>query len=130
MNNTNCPCGRSKNYHDCCEIIHSNITLAKTPEDVMRSRYTAFVRTKIDYLLQSWSSKTRDNSSKAKKELLAWAKAVTWVKLDVLHTSFTSPNTGTVEFKAFFYENGTLECIHENSLFTIENGHWVYVGEV
>ncbi len=124
---TNCPCGRNKYFKDCCEIIHNNINLAKTPEDLMRSRYSAFVTNNIDYLMLSWYSKTRDSSTKSKKDLLSWSKAMTWVKLDVLNATSKSPETGEVEFKAFFYENGILNCIHENSLFIIENAHWVYV---
>lgn len=129
MDFNKCPCGKNKLYKDCCGIIHNNVRLAKTPEDLMRSRYTAFVMADIEFLMQSWHSKTKDSSFKSKKNLFTWSKSVTWVKLDVLNSSMKTPYTGEVEFKAFFYENGSLEYIHENSLFTIENKHWVYVGE-
>ena len=97
----------------------------------MRSRYTAFTLANVDYLLRSWSKNTVDTSAKAKKELKTWAQSVTWVKLEVIKASLGKENdtTGTVEFKAFFYENGQLQCIHENSFFEKENGHWVYVSE-
>lgn len=98
----------------------------------MRSRYTAFTMAKVDYLLKSWSKNTVDTSAKATKELKLWAHAVTWVKLEVLKSTLGKVNdtNGTVEFKAFFYENGKLDYIHENSFFEKENKHWVYVGEV
>ena len=86
----------------------------------MRSRYSAFVLANIDYLQKSHYSKTRPSESE-KKEILAWTKSVDWVKLEVIHTT-----ENTIEFKAFFIENGILNNIHENSLFVKENEHWVY----
>ena len=98
----------------------------------MRSRYSAFTLANVDYLNLSWSSKTRDNSAKAKKELKNWAKSVTWVKLEVINSNkgLENDTTGTVEFKAFFYENGKLDCIQENSFFEKEHNHWVYVDRI
>ena len=131
MNTHNCPCGRNKPYENCCKKVHEDIALAETAEDLMRSRYTAFTQVNLDYLLLSWSSKTVDTSVKAKKELKLWAKSVIWVKLEVINSTSgkKSDITGTVEFKAFYYEKGKLECIHENSFFEKENGAWTYVGE-
>ncbi len=119
-----CPCGSNSFYSDCCHKIHTNIVNALTPEQLMRSRYTAFTMANINYLMISWHSTTRDNSPASKKELMQWSKSVTWLKLEILNTT-----VNTVEFKAYFYENGTLECIHENSLFIKENNHWVYLKE-
>ncbi len=97
----------------------------------MRSRYSAFVLAEGDYLLKSHHSTTRP-SSKEKKSIVRWAKSVQWVKLEVLHTAKgTSQDTeGTVEFKAFYYDQDGLQMIHEHSKFTKEQGYWVYVGEV
>ena len=132
MSIKNCPCGRNKTYVDCCKKAHNNIESVKTAEDLMRSRYSAFVLANIDYLMLSWSSKTCNTSAKAKKELKEWTTSVTWVKLNVINSNDGQEhhNTGTVEFKAFFYENGHLECIQENSFFERQNKHWVYVDKV
>ncbi|WP_368735873.1 YchJ family metal-binding protein [Polaribacter sargassicola] len=43
------------------------------------------------------------------------------MKLDVLQST-----KNTVEFKAYFYEKGSLNVIHENSFFEKENNYWVY----
>lgn len=52
-----------------------------------------------------------------------------WLKLEVLNTSKGSITDleGTVEFNAFFMENGKVDVIHENSSFCKENKHWVYL---
>ncbi len=116
----NCPCNPSSLYENCCEKAHQNIESATSPEILMRSRYSAFVLADIDYLQKSHHSTTRP-SKLEKRELLSWTKSVEWIRLDVLQTT-----ENTVEFKAYFKENGILNDIHENSLFVKENGHWVY----
>ncbi len=129
-NNTiNCPCGRPKTYAECCEKIHSDILKAITAEDLMRSRYSAFVLANGDYLMQSHHSSTRPISEK--KEIIRWAKSVKWVRLEVLNSTkgTSNDNVGIVEFKAYFKEGFVTTYIHENSYFTKENGNWVYVGE-
>ncbi|WP_299436268.1 YchJ family metal-binding protein [uncultured Aquimarina sp.] len=125
-----CYCGRQKAYDLCCGSIHKDSTIAFTAEDLMRSRYSAFVLANGDYLMKSHHSSTRP--LKEKKSIVKWAKSVKWVKLEVLHTTkgSISDEDGAVEFKAFYFENGTLEVIHENSAFVKENGSWVYLGEV
>ncbi len=125
-----CPCGRNKWYTECCEPNHKNVKQAKTAEDLMRSRYTAFTLGKGDYLFKSQSSQTRKSTDI--KPIEKWAKSVQWMKLDVLNTTKGGENDteGTVEFNAYFMEGGKLDTIHENSLFTKENGHWVYVDAV
>ena len=127
-----CPCGSGDLYASCCEVAHKDITSVTSSEALMRSRYSAFVKANVYYLMQSWSSKTRDNSKRFFKELLSWTKSVQWVRLEVESTSLGKSNdvSGTVAFKAFYFEKGVLECITENSYFEKENGHWVYIGVV
>ncbi len=115
-----CPCNPVKLYAECCEKAHKNIAAATTAEILMRSRYSAFVIANINYLQESHHKSTRPSNSE-KREILAWTKSVEWVKLEVLKTT-----ENTVEFKAFFMENGAINVIHENSLFVKENDCWFY----
>ena len=123
-----CPCNPKKNYDDCCKKAHQNIKTVLTAEALMRSRYSAFVLAKIDYLQKSHHSNTRP-SNQEKEEILQWAKSVNWLKLEVLNTvkGSKTDSIGTVEFKAYFMENGKIDVIHENSSFCKENKHWVYL---
>lgn len=123
-----CPCNSSKTYNECCKIAHQNIQSIATAESLMRSRYSAFALANINYLQESHHSKTRP-SNREKKEILIWAKSVQWIKLEVINTTkgrYTDL-IGTVEFKAFFMENGKIDIIHENSSFCKENNHWTYL---
>jgi SEC-C motif-containing protein len=117
-----CPCNPTQKYSNCCQKAHQNINSVTSAEVLMRSRYSAFVLANIDYLQKSHHSSTRP-SKLEKREIEKWTKSVNWIKLEILNSSLD-----TVEFKAFFMENGSVSVIHENSKFRKESGHWVYLG--
>ncbi|MFD0962724.1 YchJ family protein [Pseudofulvibacter geojedonensis] len=120
-------CGNDSSYTKCCEIAHRDITKVTTAEQLMRSRYSAFVLANGNYLIDSHHSSTRP--IKEKKSIVKWAKSVQWIRLDVIKTTngLANDNEGTVTFKAFYFENGSVQVIHENSLFKKEKGIWMYV---
>ena len=123
-----CYCGHLKTYETCCEKVHKNIAHAKTAEQLMRSRYSAFVLAKGDYLMESHHSKTR--KPKEKKAIVNWAKFVQWIKLEITETSngLENDTEGTVTFNAYFYDHGNVEIIHEKSAFVKEHNLWKYLG--
>ena len=125
-----CPCGSGYSYSACCKPIISGRNEAVTAQALMRSRYVAFTLANVDYLMRSHSAKTRP--VKDRKSIEKWAKSVNWMGLTILETQAgeASDETGTVEFKATYIENGKLQQIHEKSIFHRENGKWVYVSGV
>lgn len=120
-----CACGSKKSYKLCCEPIHKNIELAKTPLELMKSRYTAYVLGDVDYLMLSHHSSTRPISEK--EEILNWTESVQWVGLEIVEARATLTDEGFVTFKAHFIENGVNNTIFEKSRFIKENNHWTYV---
>lgn len=125
-----CPCGSAQPFANCCEPIISGKKYATTALELMLSRYTAFTLADVDYLLRSHAVKTRP--VKDRKNIERWAKSVKWMGLSILRTEAgqTTDETGYVEFKATFLENGQPGLIHEKSFFHRENGQWVYVSGV
>ncbi len=121
-----CYCNSQKPYSECCEPLILNKDFALTAEQLMRSRYTAFVLASINYLMNSHHSTTRP--TKERKEILKWAKSVQWMGLNIVSkkagTEFDTE--GWVEFKATYMEHNKIECIHENSYFVKEDGKWYY----
>ncbi|WMI66566.1 YchJ family metal-binding protein [Aestuariibaculum sp. YM273] len=124
----NCYCGNNKTYSTCCEVFHKNGGKTETAEQLMRSRYSAFVVADGDYLMLTHHSSTRP--VKEKKAIVNWAKSVQWIKLEVQETSkgMATDNEGTVTFDAYFFENGKVDVIHEKSAFVKENNIWKYLG--
>jgi len=124
----NCHCGNDETYKACCEVFHLNKGKTETAEQLMRSRYSAFVLADGDYLMVTHHSSTRP--IKEKKAIIKWAKSVQWIRLEVLKTNKgkDSEFEGTVTFNAYFFENGKVDVIHEKSAFVKENNQWFYLG--
>jgi SEC-C motif-containing protein len=118
-----CPCGSTAAYRDCCGRLHAGLTEAATAEELMRSRYSAFVAGDSAYLLRSWSSETRPRS-------LEFDPEQQWEGLDVIRVVRGGANdtAGTVEFRARFRTGGAAQEQHEVSTFVREDGRWVYRG--
>jgi SEC-C motif-containing protein len=126
-----CPCGLNNNkYNDCCGLVHTDINNAISAEQLMRSRYSAFVLCDSDYLLKSHSVNYRNPLTI--HNTIRWARSVAWNRLEIISKSAGTENDleGIVEFKAYFREKNKLKYIHEVSRFIRENEHWVYVESI
>ena len=109
-------------YAQCCGRFHSGAVEAATAEQLMRSRYSAFVRLDADYLLRTWHPDTAPAT-------LELDRGMGWRRLDILSTGGGGPfdSAGTVEFKAHYRYDGVRGVLHEVSRFVREDGRWYYV---
>lgn len=120
----NCPCGSSKDYHMCCGPFLEGKKLPELPEELMRSRYTAFTKGNVDYLQSTMQGKALVGFDA--KNTKAWALSVDWLGLSVLKAPPPEKETGWVEFIARFKEAGNEYQIHELSQFRKIEGKWFY----
>ncbi len=113
-----CPCGSGQSYAQCCGPAHRGERLPQTAENLMRSRYCAYVRGDVAYLRASWDPR----KCPAQLDL---AQQPLWQRLEIIACSQgqADDDEGTVEFKAF-HDGG---CLHERSRFRREQGRWLYV---
>jgi len=121
-----CPCGHKKPLEQCCGRFLSGAQRAKTPEQLMRSRYTAYALGGYgDYLLATWFSATAGTATAAELS----EQSVDWVGLDVLSNQ-QQGDKGAVEFKAYYREpdNAKLHTLDEKAVFQRTAGRWLYVG--
>ena len=118
----NCMCLSGEPYNECCGRFHSGRAQAATAEQLMRSRYSAFVRLNEDYLLRTHYPSTAPAS-------LDLDPAMEWRRLDIVATGKGGPfdTEGTVEFKAYYRHGKERGVLHENSRFVREGGRWFYV---
>ena len=118
-----CPCGRPLSYHDCCSRWHAGLA-APTPEDLMRSRYGAYVLGLEAYLLATWHASTRPPALD-----LADGPASRWLGLEIrrCQTPGVGERAATVEFVARYKTAGRAHRLHEISRFIHEDGRWYYV---
>ncbi|TNV13806.1 YchJ family protein [Buttiauxella sp. B2] len=121
-----CPCGSGLEYSLCCQPYLRADTLAPTPPQLMRSRYTAYVMQDADYLVATWYPQTRSPSLKS--DISRSFDTTHWLGLTVYEASAgCDENEGFVSFVARFEDQGEESAIIERSRFLKENGQWYYV---
>ena len=90
----------------------------------MRSRYSAYVLQREDYLLATWHTSTRPGAL----SLSAQHPTPTWLGLEVRAQHVIDAEHATVEFVARFRSGGgRAQRQHEVSRFVREVGRWYYV---
>lgn len=125
VDTSKCPCGTGKPYDACCKELHQGARAAKTAEELMRSRYTAYVKKLKDYLLATWHQSQRD-----KMQDLNFEPGIRWQGLTVtsVKAGTENDNEGEVEFTAKYSFNNRISQINEHSHFVKEDGRWYYTG--
>lgn len=109
-----CPCGTGRPYADCCGPLLDGVRQAATPEELMRSRYTAYCRGADAYVWRTWHPRTRPQNTRVDR--------LDWIGLEVLDATATE-----VEFVATFLLRGRRQRLHERSRFEQRAGRWFYV---
>jgi SEC-C motif-containing protein len=119
----NCFCGNEYRFEHCCQPIISGKVQAKNAEQIMRSRFTAYVTKNYQYILQTYTyaQRTKLTVSSLKNS----AQETQWLSLKVL-AHFAQQDTAQVEFKAFYKIDGRFYLMHELSDFIFEAGSWLY----
>src|SRR5688572_18415822 len=94
-----CPCGSGDPYAGCCGLYHDGVP-APTAEALMRSRYAAFVKGAVDYLIETHDPETRGAVTRA--GLAQYARDTMWLGLEIVDTERGGEDdeTGVVEFIA------------------------------
>ena len=93
---------------------------APDAESLMRSRYTAFVCERADYLQATWHASTRPAD-------LDFEPGARWLGLQVRSHRATGEDRAEVEFVARYRVGGRAVRLHETSRFVREGGRWLYV---
>lgn len=121
-----CPCGNPRLYTTCCEPYILGTAIAPTAEALMRSRYSAYCRGNVDYLIATHHPSKRRLDSR--HDLVKTINQVEWLKLIVVDTHQGTPQDaqGMVEFVAI-YRVGKIEQLHERSQFVQQHGRWFYL---
>jgi SEC-C motif-containing protein len=120
---TPCPCGQPAAYEACCGRWHAGPEhlLAPDAEQLMRSRYSAFVLGLGDYLMDTWDPSTRPPSLDLNEP------RVRWTGLEVRGYDPIDETRATVEFVAYSQQRGRRMRLHETSRFERKDGKWFYL---
>lgn len=117
-----CPCGSPHDYAACCGRWHDGPLLLQAPDAqaLMRSRYSAFVLERADYLLATWHPRTRPRQ-------VDFEPGLRWLGLTVQQHQRQDADHATVRFVARSKLGGRATRLTENSRFVREDGRWFYV---
>lgn len=111
-----CPCNPQVLYSGCCETFHSGLDIPHTAEQLMRSRYSAFVLGLIDYIVQTTLPSQQRLLNQA--AIAEWSTQTDWQGLEVLnHLASVGKRHAQVEFKATFKTPNGIQVHHELSTF-------------
>ena len=110
----------------CCAPFLSGEKQAQTAEQLMRSRYTAFVLQRADYLFDTSSPELRERTSV--EDIAQSFNGVVWEGLEITFMSRGFPNDteGEVAFEARYRIGQQQHVLLEHSLFVREEGNWRY----
>ncbi|TSB22910.1 YchJ family protein [Psychrobacter sp. YGAH215] len=130
-----CPCqvnpiseaiGAPLLYQDCCQPYHDGLlnneadkidgVKPDSAERLMRSRYSAFVLIKPEYIVKT-TLPAQQNLLEI-KAIESWAKETNWAGLEIVtHMPKLGKRHAQVEFKAYFKTPEGLQAHHELSAF-------------
>ncbi|OZI73940.1 YchJ family protein [Bordetella genomosp. 12] len=116
-----CPCGSGTDYPGCCGRWDQGSTPAPDAATLMRSRYSAFVRDELGYLLATWHPSTRPPS------LAPNPPDLKWLGLQVRRHAQQDEDHAVVEFVARYRQAGRATRLHEVSRFERIDGRWYYL---
>ncbi len=128
-----CPCGSGDSLLQCCGPLHRGRLKAETAEQLMRSRYSAYALSEVDYLIATHPD-AASAAAERRRELRASCRQTRWHALTVLASEAGRQDDleGRVRFEAVFSAGGERHVLKEHSLFRRRDGQatgeWLYVG--
>lgn len=123
-----CPCGSKSAYDDCCGALHRGERKAETAEQLMRSRYAAFAKQEIDYIIDTAHSDAKKDLKR--DDIETWSKNSEWTGFEIVDVQGGGPDDdqGLVEFVAWYVDpEGDEVEHHEKSVFTREDDEWKFL---
>ncbi|MBU0926553.1 MAG: YchJ family protein [Spirochaetes bacterium] len=119
-----CPCGSGRDYSACCGPVISGAAKAQTAEALMRSRYSAYAKGEVDYIMKSC---VEDDGIDA-EATRSWSENADWKGLKILRTEKGGPSDaeGVVEFVASYVMDGLKDEHKETARFVKKDGTWLY----
>lgn len=123
-----CPCGSGRRYRECCKPYHRGEAVADTPVELMRSRYAAYAKGEVDYIVETtdpqgaaWS----EDEQKWRAEIRQFGRDADFLGVDILDSSLEG-DRGEVEFYAKLRAGGEDASFTERSQFVRREGRWLY----
>ena len=121
-----CPCTSGQSLADCCGRYHAG-TPAPSAEQLMRSRYSAYVLGLIDYLVATTLQAQQPGLDR--QAMAAWSAQSVWLGLEVEHAEVLggTPEHARVTFTARWHDAEGDHSHRERSAFVQHDGRWYFI---
>lgn len=126
-----CYCGCNTHFDLCCQPYILGVTHPETPEQLMRSRYSAYATNSPQHIFNTYSQgKQKENTL---DEITQWSQDTHWLKLIINHAepatlaTYNTKILPTVSFDAYYIHQQQLYKMSECSRFIVEQGQWRYL---
>lgn len=126
--NDQCPCGSLKKYKKCCKVFHDG-TNAKTAEQLMRSRFTAYILNDANYIIKTTHKSNQEytlNIESWKKDIMNFSDYTEFLGLEILE-SVEGKEESFIKFNAILKQGNLDASFTENSRFLKVENRWFYV---
>lgn len=116
-----CNCGDSRPYEACCGRYLEGTDRPQLAEQLMRSRFTAYARGNLDYVVASELNADPEAVSN-------WMKQTRFLRLRVLSAQGgPDDDEGSVTFEADLETAGRAHTHRETSRFRKIDGNWIFI---
>lgn len=120
-----CPCGQGE-YATCCQPLHLAQSVAASAEQLMRSRYSAFARHRVDYIQKTTA--LGQQQALDMQAIAEWSKSNQWLKLEIVQANEKLDKShALVEFKAHYHDGQQTQVHQERSHFVRYDGLWYFL---
>ena len=125
MPEMHCPCGQGS-YAACCQPLHAGLAQAQSAQQLMRSRYSAFAKQEIDYIVKTTA--LGQQPALDVPAIADWSKSNRWLRLEIIQANEKLDKThAQVEFKAYYHDGQQAQAHHEVSHFVRQGGAWYFL---
>lgn len=123
---SNCPCGSGNAFNQCCGHYHAG-TPAPSAELLMRSRYSAYVLGRVDYLQAT--TLPAQQAALDLEGIRRWSLNSTWLGLEVNDSVVLGgkPEHALVTFTARWHDQSGEHAHQERSAFVQSSGKWYFI---
>jgi SEC-C motif-containing protein len=123
---SNCPCGSGNAFNQCCGHYHAG-TPAPSAELLMRSRYSAYVLGRVDYLQAT--TLPAQQAALDIEGISRWSLNSTWLGLEVNDSVVLGgkPEHALVTFTARWHDQSGEHAHQERSAFVQSSGKWYFI---
>jgi SEC-C motif-containing protein len=121
-----CPCGSGQTYEQCCRPLILHEIQAQSAEALLRSRYTAYVKTQIDYIYDTTHPSRRGDVNR--DQIVKWSKKSQWLGLEIISREAGGPedDSGTIQFTASYRDKEKTIEHKEIAQFKKAEGRWYF----